>query len=148
MDLVEEFMFSPKVADPVNVGNGPAGNRVIYEITGGEVTGDRIRGKILGGADWGIIGTDGVLRIDVRAQIETHDGAFLYLQYHGLLEVNQRLREALANGETTDFGEQYCYINPRVETGDERYSWVNNTFFVGQGRALPGGPEYRVWRAV
>lgn len=29
----------------------------------------------------------------------------------------------------------------------ERYAWVNPTFFVGEGRVLPGlGVEYRVWR--
>jgi hypothetical protein len=41
----------------------------------------------------------------------------------------------------------YYDANPRLETGDARYAWVNRTFFVGEGRLLPGlGVEYRVWR--
>ena len=49
--------------------------------------------------------------------------------------------------EGTDFGEQYFFTNPRIETGDERYAWVNTTFFIGEGHILPGlGVEYRVWR--
>ena len=47
----------------------------------------------------------------------------------------------------TDFGDQYFFTNPRMETGDPRYAWVNTTFFIGEGRILPGlGVEYRVWR--
>lgn len=34
-----------------------------------------------------------------------------------------------------------------IETGDERYAWVDTTFFIGEGRILPGlGVEYRPWR--
>ncbi len=41
----------------------------------------------------------------------------------------------------------YLFTNPRIKTGDERYAWVNTTFFIGEGHILPGlGVEYRVWR--
>lgn len=145
MKFSEEFTFRLKVAPPIAIGEGPYRTRRIFEIVGGEVEGERIRGKMQGGADWGLIGSDGFLRIDVRTQIETHDGALLYVQYHGLLGLSETLRGALAKDGSTDFGDQYCYIHPRIETGDERYSWVNTTFFVGEGRAVPGGVEYRVW---
>ena len=50
-------------------------------------------------------------------------------------------------GAATEFGDQYFFTNPRVETGDPRYAWLNTTFFVGQGRMLAGnGVEYRLWR--
>jgi len=87
------------------------------------------------------------LRVDVRLQIETHDAAFLYVQYTGLLEMNTAVQEATSAGRGTQFDDQYFFINPRMETGDARYAWVNTTFFVGEGRMLPGsGVEYRVWR--
>ena len=39
------------------------------------------------------------------------------------------------------------FTKPRFETGDPRYAWLNTTFFIGEGRSLPGlGVEYRVWR--
>jgi hypothetical protein len=58
------------------------------------------------------------------------------------------IKDIIAGGDTpTNFGEQYFFINPRLETGDERYSWVNQTVFIGEGRALPGpGVKYRVYR--
>jgi hypothetical protein len=118
-----------------------------YEVSGGEIRGERLRGSLRGGGEWALIGPDGFLRVDVRLQAETHDGAFLYIQYTGLLELNEGVQGALASGGGTDFGDQAFYTNPRIETGDERYAWTNATFFVGEGRLLPElGVEYRVWR--
>ena len=35
----------------------------------------------------------------------------------------------------------------RMETGDERYFWVNQTMFIGEGKFAPGPRvEYRVYR--
>jgi hypothetical protein len=118
-----------------------------YEVTGGEIEGDRIRGKLLGGGEWALIGPDGFLRVDVRLQAETHDGAYLYMQYTGLLELNEAVQTALAQGTATDYADQYFYTNPRIESGDERYAWVNTTFFIGEGHILANNSvEYRVWR--
>ena len=93
------------------------------------------------------MGPDGFIRVDVRLQAETDDGAFLYVQYVGLLEMNDPVQNALGNRAGTTFEETYFYTNPRIETGDERYAWLNTTFFIGQGHILPDlGVEYRVWR--
>lgn len=147
MDLVQEFKIAATLEPPLPIGAGPIGTRMYYEVTGGEIVGDRLSGKLLGGGEWALIGPDGFLRVDVRLQVETHDGAHLYIQYTGLLELNDAVRGALTSGAGTDFGEQYFFTNPRIETGDERYKWVNTTFFIGEGRILPGlGVEYRVWR--
>ncbi|GEN99109.1 UPF0311 protein [Novosphingobium sediminis] len=147
MELVHEFTFRAGLKPPLPIGAGPIGTRMYYEIDGGEVVGDRLSGVIRGGGEWALIGPDGFLRVDVRAQVETHDGAFLYVQYFGLLEMNAAVMGAIENGTGTEFTDQYFVTNPRMETGDPRYSWVNTTFFVGEGRVLPGlGIEYRVYR--
>ena len=54
----------------------------------------------------------------------------------------------LSGGDApTDFGDQYFFIDPRLETGDDRYSWINRTLFVGQGRhASRSRVEFRVYR--
>ena len=147
MKLIQECSFKAMLKPPVPIGAGPIGTRMYYDVVGGEVTGERLRGKVLGGGEWALIGPDGFLRIDVRVQIETDDGAHLYIQYVGLLELNDAVQRALATGGGTDYGDQYFFTNPRMETGDPRYAWVNTTFFVGEGRILTGlGVEYRVWR--
>ena len=147
MNLVHEFTFHALLKPPVPIGPGPIGTRMYYEVAGGEITGERLRGTVLGGGEWALIGPDGFLRVDVRAQAKTHDDAFLYIQYVGLLELNEKVQAALPNNTGTSFGDQYFFTNPRFETGDPRYAWLNTTFFIGEGRAIPGpGVEYRVWR--
>jgi hypothetical protein len=147
MKLVHEFTFAAKLKPPLPIGAGPIGTRMYYKVIGGEIHGDRLRGTLLGGGEWALIGPDGFLRVDVRLQAETHDGAYLYIQYTGLLELNEAVQGALARGEGTDFAEQYFFTNPRIETGDERYGWLNTTFFIGEGHIVPGlGVEYRVCR--
>ena len=147
MELVQECTYTAMLKPPLPIGPGPIGTRMYYEVTGGEMRGERLRGRLLGGGEWALFGADGFVRIDVRLQCETHDGAYLYVQYSGLLEVNDAVQGALARGAGTDYGEQYFFTNPRIETGDARYAWVNTTFFIGEGHILPGlGVEYRVWR--
>ena len=147
MDLVHEFTFRATLRPPLPIGAGPIGTRMYYELNGGAVVGDRLRGAVRGGGEWALIGPDGYLRVDVRAQVETHDGAFLYVQYLGLLEMNATVQNAIENEIGTEFSDQHFYTNPRFETGDVRYSWLNTTFFIGEGRIFPGlAVEYRVWR--
>lgn len=133
-----------------DVGKGPFGPRVIANVTGGEFSGDDgVKGTIVGaGADWLLVGEDGFGRLDVRATLKTSDGALIYAQYFGYIEVTPTISAILAGENTeTDFGGQYFFTNPRLETGDERWAWVNHTFFIGQGR-LVAGPrvEYQVFR--
>lgn len=147
MNLVHECTFSASLKPPLPIGTGPIGTRMYYEVIDGEITGDRLSGRLLSGGEWALIGPDGYLRVDVRLQAETHDGALLYIQYTGLLELNEAVQSALGNGTGTDFGDQYFFTNPRIETGDARYAWLNTTFFVAEGRVLPGNRiEYRISR--
>ncbi|HEY1652960.1 MAG TPA: DUF3237 domain-containing protein [Acidimicrobiales bacterium] len=134
-----------------DVGAGPFGARLIYNVTGGEFVGDRMKGSIVGaGADWLLFGADGFGRLDVRATFRTHDDALIYVQYHGLIEATEGITAILeGGGAPTEYGDQYFFTHPRMETGDERYAYVNTSFFIGQGRLVPGPRvEYQVFRIV
>ena len=48
--------------------------------------------------------------------------------------VPQKILSALAGGEETDYGDTYFMTQPRLETGDPRYEWVNRTVAVAEGR--------------
>lgn len=144
LQLLCEYWATLK--DPVAVGDGPYGNRQIFDVLAGEVTGERLRGRILpSGGDWLLLGTDGVGRLDVRATIETHDGALIYLAYYGVLHMTEKVMEAIAGGSETEFEETYFYTNPRFETGDPRYTWLNGRFVIGQGRVGRGRVQYRLF---
>jgi hypothetical protein len=146
MELVHEFTFRATLGDTLIPGAGPLGTRAIITVTGGWAKGERINGSVVGaGADWVLMGPDGFNRLDVRLQIQTDDGAVLYLTYTGLLEMNDVVQQALAGGET-QFDDQYFRTTPTIETGDMRYSWVNTTLFVARGRLVDGSVEYEVSR--
>lgn len=150
MRLAPEFSFDARLAPSVAVGPGPFGNRRIREVLGGEVRGERINGTVrAGGADWILVGPDGWGRLDVRLTIDTDDGAAIYVQYLGLIEYNEASEAANAGQRSSDYGDHYFRTAPRLECGDERYSWVNRTLFVGEGRLHPGPVvEYRVHRVL
>lgn len=134
---------------PVAVGAGPSGTRLISTATGGTFEGAKLIGKVLpGGGDWILIDRDDVWHTDVRLLLETDDGARIYVQYHGLVTLNQKIRDALAGGGTTDFGDGNFIVQLRFETGDPRYHWLNRIAAVGEGRVEPGIVEYRVFQLL
>lgn len=150
MDLALEFTYDAKLATPLMVGAGPLGTRAVFPVVEGTAKGNRINGSLVGGgADWLLIGPDGWGRLDVRGQIETIDGAIIYLSYTGLLELTDKVMMATQTmTEETAFEDQYFRTAPRLETGDERYAWVNQTQFLARGRIIPGGVEYEVYRVT
>jgi len=150
MDLELEFTYDAKLAPALVPGAGPYGTRMVMTVVGGQAKGERISGTLTGaGADWAVIGPDGWARLDVRAQIQTDDGAVIYVSYPGLLQLTEKVMEAVQSGTSgTDFEDQYFRTTHHLETGDERYAWVNQTLFVGRGRMIPGGVEYQVYRVT
>jgi hypothetical protein len=146
-----EFLmeYHADLKPPVGVGPGPSGRRQIYEVTGGSFEGPKLRGTIeTGGGDWLLIGADGVGRLDVRATLRTHDGALIYMQYHGVIDLPGLAARQAPPGGRGEYGDIYFMTAPRFETGDERYAWLNAVIAVGEGRSAPGAVEYRVYQAV
>lgn len=121
-------------------------------LTGGQVEGPRLKGRFLGaGSDWMLTGPDDFIRMDVRVQIETDDGAILCVHYFSPAEANEKLKRAMGVCAPTEFADQSIRSHWVLETGDLRYAWVNQMVFVGQGRLLPPGTgllgfEHRVYR--
>jgi hypothetical protein len=134
---------------PEDIGTGPFGTRQVATITSGEFSGDRLNGKTVGaGADWLLMAQDGFGRLDVRTTLKTDDGANIYVQYQGLLQATEAIAKILGGAdESTEFGDQYFFVTAQMETGDERYAWVNQTMFLGQGRVVAGpAVEYLIYR--
>jgi len=147
LELLMEYHADLKPG--VDVGPGPFGQRLIVDVTGGSFEGPKLRGRILAsGGDWLLIRPEGFGRLDVRATLETDDGANIYLEYYGILEMSEGVNAALAGTGSTDYGEHYFMTQPRLETGDPRYAWLNTVVAVGEGRVLPGAVEYRVYHVV
>ena len=147
MELVHEFTFHADLGETFQVGGGPFGARMVIAVTGGWVKGDRISGHPIGpGGDWAVVGADGFAQLDVRTLVRTDDGADLYMHYTGSLELTEPVMTAMLSDGETAFDDQYFRTQVRVESGDDRYSWVNRRLFVGRGRIASEGVEYEVYR--
>jgi hypothetical protein len=150
MELALEFTLECSTGQPFLSPGGPYGTRVIVPATEGRVKGERISGTFVGsGGDWLLIGPDGWARVDVRVQLQTDDGALIYITYGGIMEMNEKVMSAILSAdEQTTFEDQYFRTTPRLETGDEGYAWVNQAVFVGRGRVTTRGVEYEVYRVT
>ena len=136
MQLVPLTDGHGEVGPPTLLGPVPTGFRLIVDILGGTFTGPRMSGTIMrSGADWALITTDGFSRLDLRFTLQTHDGAPIYVQASGLLEVNEKVRER--GGNPTQFGDCYFMTQLRFECGVPPYAWLNGRLGVGQGRLGP-----------
>ena len=119
------------------MGPGRAGQRRIIPILGGTVEGPELQGRILDtGADWQTIFASGVAELDTRYAMETHDGAVIEIVNYGYRFGPPEVIEALARGEVVAPTSYSMRTQARLETGDDRYDWVNRTLFVGTGARL------------
>ena len=124
IELVSLCTLRLQLKPPIQVNAGPAGTRLIVELVSAQVKGDRLRGELLGAAaaDWMIVGPDGTALVDVRATLQTDDGAIIFVQYNGRMDASQGLQFPMT-----------AYVAPLFETGDERYAWLNRIQAVGKG---------------
>jgi hypothetical protein len=146
-----EFLltYRAELKPAVEVGAVAFGTRLFFEVTGGTFEGPRLKGRILsGGGDWLLMDSQGIARLDVRAVFATDDGAHIYLQYPGIMVFNEKVQAAIAGGPATAYGDTHWVTQPRFETGDARYAWLNRVVAIGEGHAVPGAVEYRVYECI
>ena len=146
-----EHLFTVRfdVSAARSLGNTPLGERRVVQITGGTFEGPRLRGRVLPeGGDWLLLRSDGVLQLDVRATLQTDDGALLYMTYRGFRHGPAAVIDRLSRGEAVDPSAYYFRTAPLFETGDERYAWLSRTVCVATGERLPSGPVYSVYQVL
>lgn len=124
IELVPLCTLRIRLKPPIAVGAGPAGTRRIVEVASVQVKGDRLRGEMLGAAtaDWMTVGPEGTATVDARVTLRTDDGAVIFVQYTGRLDVSRGMQFPMTG-----------YVAPLFETGDERYAWLNRIQAVGKG---------------
>ena len=129
LELIPLCTAMVEVAPPHGIGGG----RSIGELRSVRLEGERMKASLAGvaAADWmSLAGAIG--QIDVRMTLLTDDGALIYVQYGGRLDLANR-----TNG-------LHAYVAPVFETGDERYAWLNAVQAVGKGKLIPGPDGTRI----
>lgn len=128
------------------IGETPEGIRFNLLVTGGEVRGPKIKGKVRPvGADWFTIRKDGVGLLDVRTTIETDDGALIYNSYQGVAELGgdgyQRFLDRSLPSRTP------LRAASRMITSHPDYLWLNRLLCIniGEGDMSVPNASYDVY---
>jgi hypothetical protein len=97
-----------------------------------------------GGGDWTLLRADGVLELDLRVTLETHDGALIHMSSFGLRHGPPEVIAALARGENVDPAMYYFRTAPRFETSHTKYTFLNRILAVSSGDRRAAGPIYTI----
>lgn len=116
--LSAEFIMQIRanIEPVIHVGDSDHGKRQFIPITGGTVTGERIQGEVLPGADWQLLRNDGVLEIEAIYAIRTHDQVVINVKNIGIVS------EAS--------GRPYVRTQPRLQAPQGNYDWMNKRLFL------------------
>jgi Protein of unknown function (DUF3237) len=125
------FTITARIADVTTVGDIGHGVRRIIPITGGEVRGEAVNGKVLPfGADFQIIRPNELIDLEAKYAFETDDGAVVYVENKGIRFGPVDLLQKLKRGEPVDPKLIYFRTSPKFETGAEKYRWLMEHIFV------------------
>jgi hypothetical protein len=93
--------------------------------------------------------------LNVRLGARSSTGAAIFVQYQGILKVNEAGGKVLSgalDATSTEYGEQDWFISPLIETSDEQLKWMEESVWIGQGHWVVDGKgsavEYQVYRVV
>ncbi|MCA6115339.1 DUF3237 domain-containing protein [Bradyrhizobium sp. WSM 1738] len=126
------FTITVRIGEVTSAGEIGTGVRRIIPITGGEVKGEKVDGKVLPfGADFQIIRPNELIELEAKYAFETDDGAVVYVENKGLRFGPVELLQKLKRGEPVDPKLIYFRTVPRFETGAPQYRWLMESLFIG-----------------
>jgi hypothetical protein len=126
------FTITAHIGSVTSAGDIGTGVRRIVPITGGEVKGRNVNGKVCPfGADFQIIRPNELIELEAKYAIETDDGAVIYVENRGIRFGPLELVQRLNRGEAVDPRLIYFRTVPKFETGAEKYRWLMESLFIG-----------------
>lgn len=129
------------------IGATPAGQRGVAQVTGGRFEGERVSGKVLGGADWFAYRDDRVMTIDVRLTMEADGGGLIYMAYQGRFLAEPQVMARFQKGEQLAAADYALAMTAKFESGQPELRWLNDVIAIGVGEQQRTGPVYRIYEA-
>jgi hypothetical protein len=146
------FEFEANVTPLIGIERQPpAVPMSICYFTGGWFAGDRLRGELLpGGGDWACFETDSLIRIDVRAILQTIDGARIYMRYRGIWTTAPGLLPRVLGHQVPYVHEDhYLRVAAEFESGAPQYAWLDRIVVIGVGGYTEsGGVRYSFFEVM
>jgi hypothetical protein len=122
-----------RVAAPIVIGQGGNGLRRYVPITGGEVQGPMLKGKVLAaGGDLQVFRTsDEVLDLEATYILESDDGVKISVVNGGYRHGPADVIARMGRGEAVAPTEYYFRTTARLDAPKgSKYDWVNRTLFI------------------
>ncbi|EXJ55425.1 hypothetical protein A1O7_08352 [Cladophialophora yegresii CBS 114405] len=142
-----------------NVLNGP--QRSFIPVTGGYIRGvgpaEGLEAEISPASSDGVLmnPSTNTAHLNVRVGARSSTGAAIFVQYQGIIKVNEaggKVLSGASDAKSTEYGEQEWFISPLIERSDERLKWMEESVWVGQGHWVVdeqgSAVEYQVYRLV
>jgi hypothetical protein len=82
------------------------------------------------------------------SELETEDGAKIYVTYRGIRHGPAQVMARIARGEHVEPHEYYLRNAMFFETGAAKYDWLNRIIAVGVGRRTPEAAIYEVYEIL
>lgn len=128
------FSYSATLAPPEVIGPVPQGLRVNFYVTSGELRGPLARGRLRPvGGDWVLLSRDGVGHMNVRATAELEDGALVFMEYTGILDLGESGYEDFLAGRLPPSAALRTSI--RMSTAHPAHQPLNRLLCLGVGSA-------------
>ena len=146
-----EFVFELKadLSPAIDLGPTPDGFRRIIGIVSGTLEGPLLQGVVLpGGADWQIIRSDEVTELHAHYILSTDDAVLIQVNVRGLRHARGGALARIEAGEIVDPSEYYFRVAPIFQAPEGRYSWLNQSIFVGSGQKMQRTICLKVFRIV
>lgn len=115
-------------------------NLMVFNVLEASIDSPRLKATLRGpSGDWVRILPSGNWKLDVRLLMETDDGVPIYIQYNGVLRMQQGLMERIGSGEQIPGEQLYFRSAPYFEAPEGKYAWLNDILVVGRIRSFGGG---------
>ncbi len=147
-ELEFAFVTHVDVAQIVDFGETARGHRRVVPILGGTFEGPRLKGEVLPGADWQIVRPDGVLELEARYALRTHDGALISMVNRCLRRASPEVMARLNAGQPVDRSEVYFRTTPTFETAHADYAWLMDSIFLGSGERKAAQVVINFWAVL
>ncbi|PWY95429.1 hypothetical protein BO94DRAFT_553316 [Aspergillus sclerotioniger CBS 115572] len=143
-NLVHLFTLTCTVSPPLEIGPGPYGRRRCIPITSGTVRGKYLSGEIVpGGADFMLVEENQTTHVNTNYVIKSHDGAYIYVRTEGTRSgPPDVLRALMESPDAVDPDQYWFHLHIKLETGHEKYRWMNNRVVVGRATRAKGEVAY------
>ena len=126
--------LSVDVGAPIEIGRMPHGLRRVIPIQGGACVGRGFAARVLpGGADFQLVATPTMARLEARYVLETEAGERIYVHNDAVRSAAPEVMARLVGGEPVDPAEVYFRCLPRFECAAPALAWICERVFLGVG---------------